>query len=84
MYSHSYSFNPDICLRIHSAECTVRLLNQNSDQNSDHNRKSDHKVNVEIKFYIDSQNFMQNINVNRWLSSILLSEVNFVKIVNEL
>ena len=28
MYTHSYSFNPDICLHMHSSECTVRLLNQ--------------------------------------------------------
>ena len=28
MYIHSYSFNPNIFLYIHSAECTVRLLNQ--------------------------------------------------------
>ena len=28
MYTHSYSFSPDICLHIHSAECTVRMLNQ--------------------------------------------------------
>ena len=28
VYTHSYSFNTDICLHIHSAECTVRLLNQ--------------------------------------------------------
>ena len=29
MYTHSYSFNiVDIYLHIHSAECTVRLLNQ--------------------------------------------------------
>ena len=31
MYTHSYSFNTDICLHIHSAECTVRLLNQAKD-----------------------------------------------------
>ena len=26
MYTHSYSFNPDIRLHIHPAECTVRAL----------------------------------------------------------
>ena len=29
MYTHSFSFNTDICLHIHSAECTVRLLKVN-------------------------------------------------------
>ena len=28
MYTHSYSFDPDIRLHLHSAECTVRLLNK--------------------------------------------------------
>ena len=28
MYTHSYSFNTDICFHIHSAECTVRMLNR--------------------------------------------------------
>ena len=28
MSTHSYSFNTDICLFMHSAECTVRLLKQ--------------------------------------------------------
>ena len=31
MFTHGYSFNSDI--RLHSAECTIRLLNQ-SDRNN--------------------------------------------------
>ena len=40
MYSHSYSFNTDICLHIHSAECTVRLLNQAGRNNYPYNPKN--------------------------------------------
>ena len=39
MYTHSYSFNTDICLHIHSAECTVRLLNQAGKNNYPYNPK---------------------------------------------
>ena len=39
MCTHSYSFNPDICLHIHSAECTVRLLNQAGRNNYPYNPK---------------------------------------------
>ena len=40
MYTHSYSFNTDIlCLHIHSAECTVRLLNQAGRNNHPYNPK---------------------------------------------
>ena len=39
MYTHSYSFNTDICLHIHSAECTVRLLNQAGSNNYPYNPK---------------------------------------------
>ena len=39
MYDHSYSFNTDICLHIHSAECTVRLLNQAGRNNYPYNPK---------------------------------------------
>ena len=39
MYTHSYSFNTDICLHIHSAECTVRLLNQAGRNNYPYNPK---------------------------------------------
>ena len=39
MYTHSYSFNTDICLHIHSAECTVRLLNQAGMNNYQNNPK---------------------------------------------
>ena len=39
MYTQSYSFNPDICLHIHSAECTVRLLNQAGRNNYSYNPK---------------------------------------------
>ena len=28
LYTHSYSINHDKCLHIHSADCTVRMLNQ--------------------------------------------------------
>ena len=39
MYTHSYLFNPDICLHIHSADCTVRLLNQAGRNNYPYNPK---------------------------------------------
>ena len=39
MYTHSYSFNTDICLHINSAECTVRLLNQAGRNNYPCNRE---------------------------------------------
>ena len=39
MYTHSFSFNTDICLHIHSAECTVRLLNQAGRNNYPYNPK---------------------------------------------
>ena len=39
MYTHSYSLHPDICLHIHSAECTVRLLNQADRNNYPYNPK---------------------------------------------
>ena len=39
MYTHSYSFNTDICLHIHSAECTVRMLNQAGRNNYPYNPK---------------------------------------------
>ena len=39
MYTHSYSFNTDICLHIHSAKCTVRLLNQAGRNNYPYNPK---------------------------------------------
>ena len=39
MYTDSYSFNNDICLHIHSAECTVRLLNQAGRNNYPYNPK---------------------------------------------
>ena len=39
MYTHSYSFNHDICLHLHSAECTVRLLNQAGRDNYPYNPK---------------------------------------------
>ena len=39
VYTHSYSFNPDICLHIHSAECTVRLLFQAGRNNYPYNPK---------------------------------------------
>ena len=37
MYTHSYSLNPDRCL--HSAECTVSLLNQEGRNNYTYNPK---------------------------------------------
>ena len=37
--SHSYTFNPDICLHIYSVECTVRLLNQAGLNNYPYNPK---------------------------------------------
>ena len=39
MYTHNYSFKTDICLHIHSAECTVRLLNQAGRNNYPYNPK---------------------------------------------
>ena len=39
LHTHSYSFNTDICLHIHSAECTVRLLNQACRNNYPYNPK---------------------------------------------
>ena len=39
MYTHCFSFNPDICLHIHSAECTVRFLNQAGRNNYPYNPK---------------------------------------------
>ena len=39
LYTHSYSFNTDIYLHIHSAECTVRLLNQAGRNNYPYNPK---------------------------------------------
>ena len=36
-YIHSYSCKPDICLHIHSAESTVRLLNQAGRNNYPYN-----------------------------------------------
>ena len=39
VYTHSYLFNPDICMHIHSAECTVRLLNQAGRNNYPYNPK---------------------------------------------
>ena len=41
MFTHSYSFNPDICLHIHLAKCTatVRLLNQAGRNNYPNNPK---------------------------------------------
>ena len=39
MYIYSYSFNPDICLHVHLAECTVRLLNQGRRNNYPYNAK---------------------------------------------
>ena len=39
VYTHSYSLNTDICLHMHSAECTVRLLNQAGRNNYPYNPK---------------------------------------------
>ena len=37
VYTHSYLFNPDIHLHIHSDECTVKLLNQAGRNNYPYN-----------------------------------------------
>ena len=38
-YTDSYSLNPDKCLHLHSAQCTVRLLNQAGTDNCPYNPK---------------------------------------------
>ena len=37
MYTHGYSFNPDLSLHEHFAECSVKLLNQADRNNYPHN-----------------------------------------------
>ena len=39
VYTHSYSFNLYTCLHTHSAECTVRLLNEAGRNNYSYNPK---------------------------------------------
>ena len=39
MYTHSSSFNTAVSLHIHSAECTVRLLNKEGRNNYPYNHK---------------------------------------------
>ena len=50
MYTHSYSFNTDICLHIHSAEYTFRLLNQAGRNNYPYNPKYVGNTGIDFKF----------------------------------
>ena len=52
MYNHSYSFDPDICLHIHTTEFTVRLPNQAGRNNNPYNPK----------FVVNTWKFLDQIN----------------------
>ena len=69
MYTHSYSFNTDICLHIHSAECTVRLLNQPDRNNYPYNPK--YVGNTGNKLYII------NISINFYNKILIIFEGTF-------
>ena len=75
VYTHSYSFNTDICLHIQSAECTVRLLNQAGRNNYPYNPKYVGSTRI-IVFYCKESFTYYIYNVRVAVSKILvISEV---------
>ena len=74
MYTHSYSFNTDICLHVHSAEYTIRLLNQAGRNNYPYNHK----------YVGNTGNRTRDIWLEKCISNQQLYELNYstVQIVN--